>query len=305
MSRVLKTPLVEVALEYLEQGFSIVPIRAGEKRAARRWQRWQSERMTMQQAEQEFSAAYVGGIALVCGALSGLTVLDFDGDTGAAALAALEPLIPTNTPRVGTGGGGIHLYFSHVGERVIVWNWQGSRAGEIRGEAGYILASPSIHPSGIPYQWLEPLSTLAPLPDSLRTAILPQNSQVFQPSNDSRGGSKAVVVRGFSGNHSSIWLERALKRAQHGNRNITGLWLASQLRDDGVNQAEAGTLLLEYARIVGSNGAHPYSEREALASLEQAYKRAPREAARRIESSISVSRPTFAQRMRSRFGGQS
>jgi Bifunctional DNA primase/polymerase, N-terminal len=305
VSRVLKTPLAGAALEYLEQGFSIVPIRAGEKRAAGRWQRWQSERMTEQQAEREFSSAHVGSIALVCGSISGLTVLDFDGDTGAAAMAALEPLIPSNTPRVGTGGGGIHLYFSHGGERVTVWNWQGSRAGEVRGEGGYVLAPPSIHPSGIPYQWLEPLSTLAPLSDSLRSAILPQNTQVSQPSNDVRGGSKAFVARGFSDKNSSNWLERALKRAQHGNRNITGLWLASQLRDDGVTQAETGSVMLEYARIVGSNGAHPYSEREALASLEQAYKRAPREAARRIESSLQVSRPTFAQRMRSRFGGQS
>ena len=167
MSRALKPLLAGAGLEYLVRGFSIVPIRAGEKRAAGRWQRWQSERMTKQQTEREFSSAYVGGIALVCGTLSGLTVLDFDGDTGAAALVALEPLIPSNTPRVGTGGGGVHLYFSHGGERVTVWNWQGSRAGELRGEGGYVLAPPSIHPSGIPYQWLEPLSTLTPLPDLL------------------------------------------------------------------------------------------------------------------------------------------
>jgi Bifunctional DNA primase/polymerase, N-terminal len=287
---------VSAALQWLRLGFSIVPIRAGEKRAASAWQAWQREPMSAARAQQEFSAANIGGVALVCGAVSNLTVLDFDGDTGALALEALEPLIPPSTPRVGTGGGGTHLYFAHSGEGVHVWHWNASRAGEVRGEGGYVLAPPSMHPSGVSYQWLEGFKPLEPMPAVLRGAILPKPvSQV------------APIIATSQGQHQHtgrVWLERALARVGAHGRNHSGLWLACQLRDDQLTKTQAQSVLLEFAQTVRELGAHVYSDREALASLEQAYRRPARVAAVNI-ARRNHSSDSFKTRMGSRFGGAS
>jgi hypothetical protein len=292
------TDLTQAALDWLRLGYSVVPIRAGEKRASSHWQSWQHTRMTEAQAQRAFNAPNIGGVALVCGALSNLTVLDFDGDTGAEALEALEPLIPHGTPRVGTGGGGIHLYFAHHLERLQVWHFCGARAGEIRGEGGYVLAPPSGHPSGIAYQWLEELRMPQPMPEALLAAILPAPvtaQPVLEPSSQ------------FN-NNGRIWLDRALARIPAYGRNNSGLWLACQLRDDRIPQESAQGLLLEFAALVKGQGAHVYTEREALASLQQAYRRNARRSAVNLSRSsrphgVQNSSLSFQTRMRLRFGG--
>ncbi|GAI16510.1 unnamed protein product, partial [marine sediment metagenome] len=73
-------------------------------------------------------------------------------------------------------------------------------------------------------------------------------------------------------------LQEALDRAQPGNRNDMGLWLACQLRDNGISQAEAEAIMQSYVCQVGDTGLEPYTEREAIASLQQAYNRPAREA---------------------------
>lgn len=54
------------------------------------------------------------------------------------------------------GGGGRHLYFRHPGGDFV--NRAGIRPGirpgiDLRGDGGYVVAPPSIHPSGRPYLW--------------------------------------------------------------------------------------------------------------------------------------------------------
>jgi len=72
-------------------------------------------------------------------------------------------------------------------------------------------------------------------------------------------------------------LQEALDRAQPGNRNETGLWLACQLRDNGLNQTEAEAVMLRYAAQIGNTGPEHYTESEALSSLDQAFTRPARE----------------------------
>jgi site-specific recombinase XerD len=61
-----------------------------------------------------------------------------------------------------------------------------------------------------------------------------------------------------------------------GSRNDTGFWLACQLRDNAVPRDEVEEVLLRFQEQV-PEGDHPYTEREARDSLEQAYGRTPRE----------------------------
>ena len=66
-----------------------------------------------------------------------------------------------------------------------------------------------------------------------------------------------------------------------GGRNDAGFWLAVQLRDNGYSRAEAEVVLLKFVSRVSplnSKGQdEPYTQAEALASVEQVYQRPPRE----------------------------
>jgi hypothetical protein len=100
------------------------------------------------------------GVSIVCGAASGLFVIDVDEHgpiSGSDSLADLEasygPL--PDTPRVLTGGGGQHIYFRWpvVGT---IRNDAGRRLGpglDVRAEGGQVVAPPSRHASGQRYRW--------------------------------------------------------------------------------------------------------------------------------------------------------
>lgn len=111
-------------------------------------------------------------IGLATGAASGVWVLDVDakapvvregeppGMTGLAALALLEErhgALP-ETRTVTTSGGGRHVYFRIPEGRTIRNRGRirldGVRTGlDVRGEGGYVVLPPSVHPNGTVYQW--------------------------------------------------------------------------------------------------------------------------------------------------------
>lgn len=95
-------------------------------------------------------------VGIVTGSISQLIVLDVDpahgGNESLEKLERSHGMLP-RTLEASTGGGGRHLYFRHPG--VGVRNRVGIATGlDIRGDGGYVVAPPSIHPSGKPYIWL-------------------------------------------------------------------------------------------------------------------------------------------------------
>lgn len=103
-------------------------------------------------------------IAIATG--NGLTVLDIDGPKGLEELTQLisehEPLPVTLTAKTGNGH---HAYYADDGPGAL-----GSSAKNnlhIRGNGGYVIASPSKHASGRNYQWTNNIS-VARLPEWVR-----------------------------------------------------------------------------------------------------------------------------------------
>jgi hypothetical protein len=68
-------------------------------------------------------------------------------------------------------------------------------------------------------------------------------------------------------------LDFAIKDASGEGRNNRGYRLARQLREMGLSQIEAENYLRRYQQAVSRQGAHDYTEQEAMVSLRSAYSR--------------------------------
>lgn len=147
---------IAAAAGFLARGWSPIPLLPRGKRPLLPWEPYRHRRALPAELALWRARWPTANVGIVTGAISGLFVLDIDPDKGGeASLAALEArfgrLPPTLVAR--TGGGGRHLYFRHPGEPVPCA--VGLRPGlDVRGDGGYVVAPPSIHPCGRPYRFL-------------------------------------------------------------------------------------------------------------------------------------------------------
>lgn len=154
--------IIEQAIEYAEKGFSIIRLREREKKPMAEWKQWQWQRPNPKQVEIWFKKTPNANIGIVTGTISGVAVVDTD--TEAAEQYALSQGLPT-TPTVQTGKGR-HRYYRYPEGLTNKAALHGISGLDIRGEGGYVVAPPSIHPSGTIYQWEVSLDTpFAPCPD--------------------------------------------------------------------------------------------------------------------------------------------
>lgn len=258
----IETPSLNSALRYARRGWSVIPIRPGEKRPLIAWEAYQHRRAEAHEIRGWFRYWRKANIGIVTGAISGLVVLDIDaGHGGMDSLTALErqhgPL--PETVAATTGGGGRHLYFRHPGG--IVRNKVGLARGiDLRGDGGLIVAPPSLHPSGRHYVWAAGRD-----PDSIDPAPLPSwLNRSLTEDQDRRG-------------HPVAYWRSLLKRGvDEGERNNTIAALAGHLLWHGVDVDVCTELLLcwnavrcrpplsddEVVRTVGSI-AHLHERRSA------------------------------------------
>lgn len=100
-----------------------------------------------------FTDAPSSNVAIVCGVVSGIIVVDADGVDGVAELERRD--CPT-TWMAHSGSGGLHAYYLHPGYPI--GNRKLAGIGDLKADGGYVVASPSLHVSGGRYKWLPGLS---------------------------------------------------------------------------------------------------------------------------------------------------
>lgn len=175
------------ALRYLSRGWSVIPIRTREKRPLLPWHPYQDHLAEAEEIGDWFRRWPTANIAIVTGAVSGLLVLDVDprhgGDASLSRLEQAHGPIPATVEAI-TGGGGRHLYFSHPGGTV--HNRVNLAEGiDLRGDGGYVVAPPSLHPSGRRYAWKKghgPGETvLANMPEWLLRLVLKEAKRIGHP----------------------------------------------------------------------------------------------------------------------------
>lgn len=222
-------------------------------------------------------------VGVRAGDVSGFVALDVDPRHGGVETLAklMEEYgeLP-ETVEAKTGSGGSHILFKY--DPITPIGNSTAKLGpglDIRGDGGYIVAYPSLHQSGGRYSWMvEPgKHGLSAMPHWMIGKLLARR-EAIQTTSEPNSSETCLY-----------WLGKALAKTTTGQRNATGLWLACQLRDSGIGQSDAESVMRQYAGRV-PQGSEPYTEREAIASTKSAYSHPPREKPKR-DGMVTYSRP--------------
>jgi putative DNA primase/helicase len=231
----------------------------------------------------------------------GLVGLDFDAykeDFDAARVDAWR-LPPTRTVR--TPRGGLHCIYRYAGALPCVNEGILAPGVCVKSTGGYLVGAGSVI-DGRAYEWDDEAQPIADLPEEIaeiiRAAVAPRCAE--RPVRTGESFTNANRETSLA-----KWLPDTLARIAMGaTRNDTGFWLGCQLRDDGLSYEDAEAITLDYVAEVATAGDHPYTEREALASLRQAYKRERREPARGAGGARGKARTLHAVSMVSETPGE-
>ncbi len=151
-----ESPFLAAALDYAKRGWSVLPLLAKSKRplvalVPNGFQNATTNEKIIRQWWTRYPNANVG---IRTGGEACLVVLDIDprsgGNDNLWHLEKEHGELP-DTVRSLTGGGGAHIFFLHPGG--IIKNKTLSSGVEVKADGGYVVAPPSIHPSGEPYRW--------------------------------------------------------------------------------------------------------------------------------------------------------
>lgn len=218
-----RSAMLEAAVSYAKDGLPIFPCTPGDKNplTPHGFKDSSTEAPQIRRWWTQWPDANIG---IATGKTSGLLVLDVDPRNGGfESLEALFP--PGKRPRTAmqiTGGGGLHIFFEHPGRMRGIKLAPGI---DVKADGGYIIASPSVHPSGKRYRWVEgrSLADLQPakVPDWLLSEM------------NSRGRRSTTATT----TDSEVW--------SVGERNNRLTSLAGTMRWRGMSQEAIEAALLE------------------------------------------------------------
>lgn len=290
--------MMEYALHYRKRGFSVIPCKKDKKPYLKSWQSYQLQKPTEDEIRLWWNEHPEANIAIVCGPVSGVDVLDVDTEEAYQNLT--EFFIPESlqTPIAKTPKGR-HLYFKHRGGlsnavRVIAGT-------DLRTMGGYVIAPPSQNGNGTPYHWLEGLTPkdceFAEWPDDL-FATLQQGGINLASVKRNKDINSSFTTTSNSNDHANKLLlvtERNIRNISfdEGSRDDSLFHLLWHLKKSGMPKQEIEI----YAHFVGSHCNPPLPENEINAKIQSAYdrkKRAEHGLTDAIKDFLSVTKGNFS-----------
>jgi len=208
------TDTARAVKEYLAHGWSVIPIRPGDKRPLVPWEEYQERKPTATEWGEWLKTPAVN-VALVTGEVSGVTVVDVDGDAGMASIRPVSGRIPKTL--LAKSPHGWHMFFKY---QAGVRNKARLLPGvDIRGDGGYVVISPSRLPDA-GYRWTRTVD-LQPFPQWL------VKSEPGTPLGVAKTAPKA--------SEQPKWVAAALSGGvQAGQRNAMATRLAGYLYGRGL-----------------------------------------------------------------------
>ncbi len=159
--------LLDIAVSYAKRGWEVFPLMHRSKRPFPRSKGLLEASSNPKLAEKIWTKFPKANIGLRTGEGSGLAILDIDGPQAYTLLKARGFEIPETLTSITTKGR--QYLFKHPGVNLINrTNMGGSKTEktgiDFRGDGGYVVAPPSIHPSGKPYEFEDPDVEIADCP---------------------------------------------------------------------------------------------------------------------------------------------
>jgi hypothetical protein len=207
---------------YVAKDLSVFPITPMTKTPEVKWSEYRSRKPKKEEIEKWKSGNY--SIGVVCGAISGnLVVIDFDNPE---LFQLVFPKAKGSTWVVNTPRPGIHVYF-RTDKPIRGRNYNFAKI-QVKGEGGYVLAPPSIHPNGNKYEFMEGCS-----PDDCDIAVV-KSEDFFQSLENklTELGFKTSFKEEISeGEETSpgdpAWVRKMLEGVKEGERDECAIRLAS------------------------------------------------------------------------------
>lgn len=144
--------MLDIALEYLGRGWSVVPAQPKGKKPMVEWAKFTEQKPTAEQVRHWWAQWPTANIAVITGKISGIVAVDIDTNRGGNPHKVFEDHPTGLISR--TGSGGYHLLYTYPQGVDNVANRVGKDGIDIRGDGGYIIAPPSIHVSGKAYEFI-------------------------------------------------------------------------------------------------------------------------------------------------------
>lgn len=140
---------------YSDLRWSVLPVDGSTKKPLIPWKCFQHRRPTGFELHNWASAYPNSGIAVITGSISGIVVLDVDGEEGVEE-ARRRGIV--KTPTVATPRGGMHFYFKWPPDLLPFKNSVKlgySHRLDVRGDAAYVVAPFTQRSDGKKYEWVE------------------------------------------------------------------------------------------------------------------------------------------------------
>jgi hypothetical protein len=213
----------KAALRYLELGWSVIPLGLDKRPMLYEWRSFQKRHPMPAQIHEWWNQWPDSGVGVITGQISNIIVVDLDSDKAVDYYTSkkVEP-----SPTVITAKG-YHVYFKHPFTEQHIGNSVNSDIGiDIRGEGGYVVAPPSVHPTGIRYEWRQDRH-----PWCMSLAQFPEEF--------------AKKKREYQGNETDEqhWAVEALQGISEGGRNNLCAQLAGRLILKGLGCREVYEIL--------------------------------------------------------------
>ena len=289
---------LDAALAYAQRGWSVIPLRPRGKLPSLTWRPYQREIAVEATIRTWWDIDGERNVGIVTGAVSGLIVLDVDGPEGTESLKSCGGLPETPTVRTGKGR---HYYFRHPGGQVR--NFAGKLPGiDLRGDGGYVVAPPSIHPDDPEYTWeLSPDD--APLADPPEWLV----ALMIEPALER---ATVIAVAPLAENQQAqtalaselAKVEAAVNGQRNHQLNRSGFALGQLIGAGELERQEVETALSETARAIG------LEDREIDATIKSGLDagiKEPQASASRNTAEILESAPLAVQRPLCLVGGRS
>lgn len=205
-------------------------------------------------------------IGIVTGKENGIVVVDIDGNEGKTTWSNLikQHAYKSQTLKITTGKG-CHLYFKYPVALSVVKNRVRFVDGiDIRADGGYIVAAPSVHPSGRKYKVARPVdfSELEELPDWLLKLILGNNSALeMEPTGVNSAGQKLPM----DVENALAVLSATKEGSRHNTLIKQANLIAGKCQQKGLDEATVKELILQATLKTG------LTEKEILQCTDNAF----------------------------------